>query len=504
MDLVRVNRALISVHDKTELVWLGQQLVASGVELVSSGGTAQVLEHGGLPVTRVSDLTGFPEILGGRVKTLHPMIHGGILARVDIEEDRKDLADHGIAPFELVICNLYRFREAAADATRSRAQVIEEIDVGGPAMVRAAAKNHEYVAVVTSPDQYQEVAEAVAAGGIPRQLRRRLAARAFYVTAAYDSAVLGWFNGREDWPEEMVIPLTRQQTLRYGENPHQSAALYREEATAPWWSEAEVVQGKEMSFNNYLDAEAAWRIVSEVERPAAVVVKHTNACGAAIGPTALEAFRRAWEGDPEAAFGGVVALNVPLDGDTAAAIAEGFVEVLVVPSVEGAATLAGKPNLRVLVAPFPGLRDLDLRRLQNGFVVQERDSDAANWAVVSARQPNETELADLRLSWKVAAHCKSNSIVLVTGGAAVGIGAGDQSRVGAVRKALFTAGDRAKGAVAASDAFFPFRDSLDMLAAAGVTAAVHPGGSRRDQEIIEAADEHGLVLVNTGMRHFRH
>ena len=507
MSRVPTRRALVSVWDKTGVVELARRLVAAGVEIISSGGTAVTLAEAGIPVTKVSDVTGAPEILGGRVKTLHPAIHAGILADLSDPSHRADLERLGIEPIQLVVSNLYPFEATVADPDVTEAAAVDQIDIGGPAMVRAAAKNHAWVGVVTGPEQYDEVATAVEAGGLDAELRRRLAEVAFYRTARYDAAIVRWMGRERTLPERTVLALERVTPLRYGENPHQQAAIYREDGTRAWWREATQHQGKEMSFNNYLDAESAWRLVHCFSDPACVVVKHTNPCGVAEAGDLAVAFRRAWEGDPLSAFGSVVAVNRELDEDTARAMT-GFVEVVVAPGVtpEAAEILAAKVNLRVLTAPAPAGEGLDWRRVDGGFVAQtwDRVEGDGGWRVVSAREPTPDELADLRFAWKVVAHTKSNAIVLARGRQAVGIGAGDQSRVGASERAAVRAGDRARGAAAASDAFFPFRDGIDALAAVGVTAVVEPGGSRRDPEVIAAADEHGIALVFTGRRHFRH
>ncbi|MGZ8786016.1 MAG: bifunctional phosphoribosylaminoimidazolecarboxamide formyltransferase/IMP cyclohydrolase [Acidimicrobiia bacterium] len=508
MSRAPVRRALISVYDKTDLVPFVGKLAAAGAEIVSSGGTARVLEEAGLVVTRVADVTGSPEILGGRVKTLHPKIHGGILADPSDAEHRADLEHHGVEAFQLVVVNLYPFEASVALDDVTDRQAIENIDIGGPAMIRAAAKNHAHVGVVTSPAQYAEVVAAVEKGGLDGELRRELARAAFYRTAAYDAAILRWLEP-DELPARLVLALERRRVLRYGENPHQTAAAYREAGEDGWWTSAAQLQGKEMSFNNYVDTEAAWRLVWEFEDPAAVVVKHTNASGVAVADSLLEAFGAAWECDPLSAFGSVVSLNRPLDGPTAEAIGEVFVEVVIAPEVTQAAvdTLAGKKNLRVLVAPAPHPGGIDLRRLDGGFVAQTRDGITEgpdDWRVMTSRPPTPDEWSDLELAWVVAAHTKSNAVVIARDGAAVGVGAGDQSRVGAAERAVARAGERAVGAVAASDAFFPFRDGLDLLAGAGVKAVIEPGGSIRDEEVIVAAEQAGIALVFTGRRHFRH
>jgi phosphoribosylaminoimidazolecarboxamide formyltransferase/IMP cyclohydrolase len=497
---ILVKRALISVYDKTGLADFARRLAAAGVEIVSSGGTAVALTVGGIEVSTVSEVTGAPEMLGGRVKTLHPSIHGAILARTDDEGDLAELAAQGIEPFQLVVVSLYPFRETLATPGVTEDEIIEKIDIGGPTMIRAAAKNHRYVAVVTSSDQYDVVAKAVEDGGLDDELRRRLAAEAFFHTAAYDAAIVGWIG------PDRVIPLRHSSGLRYGENPHQSGEIYVEDRATPWWASAVLHQGKEMSFNNYMDAEAAWRLASS-QTGCVAIVKHTNACGAAYGGEVAETFERAWACDPLSAFGGVIGINGTIDRATAESIADKFVEVVVCSTIDEEAKeiLGRKESLRVLEAPPPGEADGDMRRLESGFLIQERDTtEGEDWKVVSERPPAEAERAELEFAWKVAMHTKSNAIVVVKDRAAVGVGAGDQSRVGAAERALARAGDRAVGAVAGSDAFFPFRDGLDALARAGVTAVVEPGGSRNDQELIDAANEHGIALLFSGRRHFRH
>ncbi len=507
MALIPVRRALLSVYDKAGLVDFAKRLAATGAELVSSGGTARALWEAGLDVTEVAEVTGAPEILGGRVKTLHPKIHGGLLGVPGDATHAADLAAHGIEPFQLVVSNLYPFEQAVGAATPD-AEAVELIDIGGPAMTRAAAKNHAYVGIVTSPDQYDEVAAAVEAGGLDAGLRRRLATEAFFRTAAYDAAIVAWLSQGEALPEHVVVPLRRRAELRYGENPHQPAAVYAEVGGSGWWDAARQLQGKELSFNNLADAEATWALAGAFAEPAAVIVKHTNPCGVAVRDDLPAAFAAAWDCDPLSAFGGVVAVNRPLDAETARAIADVFVEVVIAPELtpEAAAVLAAKKALRVLEAPPVGHGDRDVRRLEHGALLQERDRlgsfDA--WEVRSARPPTGPERRDLEFAWTVAAHTKSNAVVIARDRAAVGVGAGDQSRVGAAERAVRRAGESARGAVAASDAFFPFRDGLDVLADAGVAAVAEPGGSRRDDEVIAAADERGVALVFTGRRHFRH
>jgi phosphoribosylaminoimidazolecarboxamide formyltransferase/IMP cyclohydrolase len=512
MSRIAVHRALVSVSDKTGLADLARSLVGAGVEIVSSGGTARHLADNGIDVTKVEDVTGSPAMFGGRVKTLHPAIHGAILADPSREEHGADLDHHGIEPFQLVIVNLYPF-EATVAAGAAATEVVEQIDIGGPTLLRAAAKNHTAVGVVASPQRYDEVAAAVEAGGLSDELRLDLAREAFFRTAAYDAAIVTWFERGREIPDRLAIAVERIRDLRYGENPHQRAGLYAGAAGSGWWRRARRFQGKEMSFNNFVDAEAAWRLVNEFADSGAVVVKHTNPCGVAVDDSAEAAFAAAWDCDPLSAFGGVVALNRPLREETATLISDHFVEVVIAPAVEeeALAVLASRRNLRVVAAPAPANEDLDLRRIEGALLVQERDTIdrlgtglPEGWVVASRRQPTETEIEGLRFAWTVAAHTKSNAIIVARDRAAVGVGAGDQSRVGAAERALVRAGSRASGAVAAGDAFFPFRDAIDLLAGAGITAIIEPGGSMRDDEVIAAADEHGVAMVMTGRRHFLH
>ncbi len=502
---VRVKRALISVSDKTGLVEFVRRLVGAGVEIVSSGGTASALMEAGLAVTTVSEVTGAPEMLGGRVKTLHPRIHGGILASTADPEHVRQLEEQGIEPFQLVVVNLYPFAETVATEGVTAAEAIEHIDIGGPALIRAAAKNHDSVAMATSPAWYAPIAEQVESGGIEQELRVELAREAFFHTAAYDAAIVEWMERDEALPLRLVLPLRRTGVLRYGENPHQPGALYLDDGRFQPWS---VLHGKEMSFNNHLDLEAARRLVHAIEAPAVVIVKHTNACGVAIGSNLVEAFHRAWECDPVSAFGGVVAFNRELDTETAEAIlAGGFIEIVAAQPIrtEALDLLVKRKDLRVVAAGAPLDRGLDLRRVEDGMVGQVWDTpDQTDWSLATSREPTGTELADLRLVWTVAAHTKSNAVVVGKGGMAVGIGAGDQSRVGAARRALVTAGPRAEGAVAASDAFFPFPDGVALLAAAGVVAIVAPGGSKRDPDVVAEAERLGITFLLAERRHFRH
>lgn len=505
MTKVPIARALISVSDKRGLTPFAASLVDQGVQIVSSGGTATHLEDAGIPVLRVQDATGAPEMLGGRVKTLHPRIHGGVLADLGKEAHRSDLLDNGIEPFQLVVVNLYPFESTVASGA-GHDEVIENIDIGGPTLIRAAAKNHAWVAAVVSPDRYDEVISANATGGTTNAMRSDLAREAFFRTAAYDAAIVNWLE--RDGADRLVLPMEKAQELRYGENPHQPAAVYAPPGGSGWWSMADQLQGKEMSFNNFADADAAWRLAHDLPPNSVAIIKHMNACGAATAETPVAAFLMAWGSDPLAAFGGVIASNTELDGDAAREIAAFFVEIVIAPGFteEAKAILGQKKNLRVLSAPAPSAYDLDIRGIDEGFLVQKRDqvgADSSAWEA-QGRIPTAQERADLEMAWIVAAHTKSNAIVLVKDGATVAVGAGDQSRVGAASRALVQAGDRATGSVCASDAFFPFRDGPDTLAAAGVTAIVEPGGSIRDDEVVASAAEHDVALVFTGERHFRH
>jgi phosphoribosylaminoimidazolecarboxamide formyltransferase/IMP cyclohydrolase len=510
---IPVRRALISVSDKTGLIPFAQALAKAGAEILSTGGTARALRDAGLTVIDVSDHTGFPEIMDGRVKTLVPQIHGGILGRRDNREHLAQMEAHRIAPIDLVAVNLYPF-EATVAAGADAETTIENIDIGGPALIRAAAKNHDFVAVLTDPAQYDEVAAALAAGGTDITLRRRLAGAAYARTAAYDAAIAAWFadQRQESFPERFTISGRRRQTLRYGENPHQNAAFYVT-GDRPGVATATQVQGKELSYNNLNDTDAAFECVAEFTEPTVVIVKHANPCGVASAASLAAAWDAALASDPVSAFGGIVALNRKLDAETATRIAAIFTEVIVAPDAtpEAQAVLAAKKNLRLLLTgkvPNPTERALGFRSLAGGFLVQDRDAgriEAADLKVVTRRAPTETELADLLFAFGVAKHVKSNAIIYARGAATVGIGAGQMSRVDSARIAAWKAGEAAtRGSVAASDAFFPFADGLETIIAAGATAVIQPGGSVRDHEVIAAADAAGIAMVLTGMRHFRH
>jgi phosphoribosylaminoimidazolecarboxamide formyltransferase/IMP cyclohydrolase len=510
-DRLRVRRALLSVSDKGGLVPFARALAEAGVAILSTGSTAATIREAGVEVQDVAEVTGAPEMLEGRVKTLHPAIHAGILADRAKPGHLEELEARGIEPFDLVVVNLYPF-ERAVMSGRSSEQIVEQIDIGGPTLVRAAAKNHASVAVVVSPDRYEEVAAEIAAGGTTLELRARLGEEAFAHVAAYDAAIAGWFRDRaggEGPPASLTLGLERSGSLRYGENPHQDAALYREVLTPGPLGGAEVLQGKEMSFNNWLDADAARTLAWSLSDRAAVIVKHTNPCGVALAPTLAEAYRAALASDPVSAFGGVVAFNEEVDGGAAAAMAEVFTEVVVAPGFtpEAMEAFGSRANLRLLRAAGPGAGRLEIRPIEGGALVQEADpvdETRKAFTVVGRREPTPAEWDDLALAWVVAARVRSNAIVLASGTATVGIGAGQMSRVDAVDIACRKAGPRAAGAVMASDAFFPFRDGIDRAAEAGVRAVIQPGGSVRDAEVLEAADEHGMAMVLTGTRHFRH
>jgi phosphoribosylaminoimidazolecarboxamide formyltransferase / IMP cyclohydrolase len=524
-----VRRALVSVFDKQGLDRLAAALGAAGVEVVSTGSTAATLEGHGLAVIRVEELTGFPELLDGRVKTLHPKVHAGLLADRARPGHRAELEAAGIAAFDLVVVNLYPFEDTVADPDVEPALAIERIDIGGPAMVRAAAKNHTWVAVVCDPADYPLVETALTTGGTTLHERRTLAAKAFARTAAYDTAVATWMTAPgpatldglqspQDPPgprfsEELTIGGRLRQTLRYGENPHQGAAFYAVEGPeGPWGlGAATQVAGKELSYNNLLDADAALALAAEhAGRPFATIVKHTNPCGAAFGATLEEAYAGALDGDPVSAFGGVVGLSRPLDAATAKRIAGIFTEVVVAPGFdeEALAVLAGKRSLRLVRADLARPAGwLAVRSVAGGLLAQEPDpgaDDPAGWALQAGDPPGPELLADLALAWSVAGHVKSNAIVLARDGRVVGVGAGQQSRVDSVRIAVVKAGERARGAVAGSDAYFPFPDGVEALAAAGVLAVAQPGGSVRDPEVTAAAAATGITMLHTGRRHFRH
>jgi len=529
MSSIKINRALLSVSDKSGLVELGQALARHGVELVSTGGTAKALRDAGLVVSDISELTGFPEMMDGRVKTLHPKVHGGLLAVRDNPEHVASMTEHNIGAIDLVVVNLYPFAQTVAKGAE-RDEVIENIDIGGPSMVRSSAKNHGFVAIVTDPSDYGAIIEELDASGGKTELatRRRLAAKAFAATAAYDATISSWFafsDQGEQFPESLSVPVKLGQSLRYGENPHQQAALYLPVvATGGTLADHRQVQGKELSYNNLNDADAALELVSEFRDgpPTVVIVKHANPCGVATGETLIEAYRNAFECDTVSAFGGIIAVNRPLDGPTAEAISEIFTEVVCAPDADDAAkaVFAKKKNLRLILTgalPDPARAGMMLKTIAGGVLVQSRDNGHVTreqLKVVTKRAPTDRELDDCLFAWTIAKHVKSNAIVYAKDGATAGIGAGQMNRRDSARIAAIKAKEAAEafgwgeartiGSAVASDAFFPFPDGLLAAAEAGATAVIQPGGSLNDDKVIAAADEAGLAMVFTGMRHFRH
>jgi len=515
-----IQRALLSVSEKTGVVELARALHERGVELLSTGGTARLLAENNLPVIEVSAHTGFPEIMDGRVKTLHPRIHGGLLGRRDI--DSAVMAEQDIPPIDLLVVNLYPFEATVARPGCSLEDAIENIDIGGPAMLRAAAKNYRDVAVATSPDQYSEIAAAIGDHGeVPQSLRFRLAVAAFDHVARYDAAISNYLSALDEdgeaapFPGQLNATFERVETLRYGENPHQRAAFYRDPQPAPGTlASYRQHQGKALSYNNLADADAAWECVRQFEAGACVIVKHANPCGVAVAPTQLMAYERAFQTDPTSAFGGIIAFNRPLDGDTAHAIvSRQFVEVVIAPEITPGAlrALATKKNVRVLEIPPAGVGPgLDYKRIGGGLLVQDADRGSladVELKTVTARAPSEQEMKDLCFAWQVGKYVKSNAIVYARDEQTIGVGAGQMSRVYSARIAGIKAADeglQVAGSVMASDAFFPFRDGIDAAAEAGITAVIQPGGSMRDQEVIDAANEHDIAMLFTGMRHFRH
>ena len=516
-----VRRAIISVSDKTGVVELSRALAARDVAIVSTGGTAKLLAREGIRVEEVSSYTGFPEMLDGRVKTLHPKIHGGILARRDQPAHVEAIRGAGIEPIDLIVVNLYPFEATVADPDCSLEAAVENIDIGGPAMLRAAAKNYHSVCVVVDPGDYPTVlAELQSSGGISETLRFALAKKVFAHTARYDGAIANYLyslderNRRGEYPDVLSIQLHKVQQMRYGENPHQSAAFYRDVAPAAGslasWRQ---LQGKELSYNNVADADAAWECVKSFTDPACVIVKHANPCGVAVGATLLETYEKAFATDPTSAFGGILAFNRALDRPTAEALGKQFAEVVIAPRVEpeAKAALAGKPSVRVLEVPIAhGMNTYDFKRVGGGLLVQGADAkllEREEARLVTKKAPSDSQWADLLFAWRVAKYVKSNAIVFCRDRATVGVGAGQMSRVDSARIASIkakTAGLSLEGSVVASDAFFPFRDGLDVVIDAGAVAVIQPGGSMRDEEVIAAADERGVAMVLTGVRHFRH
>jgi len=520
------KRAILSVYRKDGIVELGAGLVSRGFEVVSTGGTADELRKAGIEVRGVSEVTGFPEILDGRVKTLHPAIHAGILARRDVHPHREALAAHGLAPVDVVVVNLYPFEDKVAKGA-SFEEAVENVDIGGPTLVRAAAKNFRDVAVVVDPADYSLLLEQLdQPGGVDASTRLYLAQKAFRHTGRYEAAIAAYFSqvevrgedyrvaeAEDVFPYRLGLSFEKVQDLRYGENPHQRAAFYSDLGSTLYSvAAARKLQGKELSFNNILDLDAAWRLVTELPDPACVIVKHTNPCGVGVGPRPLEAYERSWECDPVSAFGGILAFNRRVDAATARRIAAVFVEAVIAPGFEGEAkkALAGKKNLRVMDMDTTGIHKVagfDLRRVMGGLLAQEWDLhrlEKDRCEVVSKRKPTSEEWKALLFGWTVAKHVKSNAIVFTSGLQTVGVGAGQMSRVDSVRFAVIKAALPLAGTVVASDAFFPFRDGVDEIAKAGATAVIQPGGSVKDEEVIAAADEHKLAMVFTGVRHFRH
>jgi phosphoribosylaminoimidazolecarboxamide formyltransferase / IMP cyclohydrolase len=521
--------ALLSVSDKTGIVDFARALHAQGVKLLSTGGTAKLLAQSDLPVTEVSEVTGFPEMLDGRVKTLHPRIHGGLLARRDLPAHMAALAEHGIGTIDLLVINLYPFAQATAKADCTLEDAIENIDIGGPAMLRAAAKNWQDVAVVIDPEDYAQVLAELKAGGVARRTKFALAKKVFSHTAAYDGMITNYLTAlaagaedstaavpeRAEYPTVYTLQLAKTQDMRYGENPHQSAAFYREANVArgllAGWTQ---LQGKELSYNNIADADAAWECVkSFTDAPACVIVKHANPCGVAVAATVGEAYAKALQTDPTSAFGGIIAFNAPLDGAAAEQVARQFVEVLIAPEItpEARAVFAAKQNVRLLEVPLSRATNaLDFKRVGGGMLLQSADArnvEPSELRVVTKKAPTAAQMDDLRFAWKVAKFVKSNAIVFCAGGMTLGVGAGQMSRIDSARIASIKAENAKlslKGSAVASDAFFPFRDGLDVVVDAGAACVIQPGGSMRDAEVIAAADERGIAMVFTGVRHFRH
>jgi phosphoribosylaminoimidazolecarboxamide formyltransferase / IMP cyclohydrolase len=510
-----VKRALLSVSNKEGIVSLAKQLVELGVEIISTGGTKKTLEEAGVPVIGISEVTGFPEILDGRVKTLHPMIHGGLLAIRDNERHQNELREHHITPIDLVVVNLYPFQQTIAKSNVTFAEAIENIDIGGPTMLRAAAKNHQYATVVVDPADYDTVVQELKEhGDVSAETKLKLAAKVFRHTAAYDAMIAEYLTNKtgEEYPETLTITFEKKQALRYGENPHQTAAFYKKPLGSSFSiALATQLHGKELSYNNINDANAALQIVKEFTEPAAVAVKHMNPCGVGVGATIYEAFAKAYEADPTSIFGGIIALNREVDKETAEKMHEIFLEIVIAPSFskEALNILTQKKNIRLLTVDFsaPNMKEKMLVSVQGGLLVQEADThtlDDAEIKVVTKREPTEQEWEALRFAWKVVKHVKSNAIVLAKDGMTIGVGAGQMNRVGAAKIAIEQAGKKAKGAVLASDAFFPMDDTVEAAAKAGITAIIQPGGSIRDADSIKKADEYGIAMVFTGIRHFKH
>ncbi len=515
--MTRQRRALISVSDKTGIVELARELISLGFEIVSTGGTAQSLHQAGLAVTEVAEVTDFPEILGGRVKTLHPLIHAAILARLDREDQRQELEAYGITPIELVIVNLYPFEQTIAREETGHEEAVEKIDIGGPAMLRAAAKNHAHVTVLVNPDRYSEVlGELKQSGSVSSATRIRLAAEVFSYTAGYDAVIAAYFNARPDagmelYPDRLSLSFKKMQNLRYGENPQQEAAFYASSGTATGLAAARQIQGKEMSFNNLNDLNAAWELVLEFEQPTAVAVKHANPCGVGSAATPEEAYRLAFEADPVSIFGGILALNRLVEAAAALEMRKVFLEVIAAPnfSKEARSILRDKKDLRLLQMETAAnkIDCFDIKKITGGMLIQTNDRepiDLKEGRIVTERKPSAEEWARLVFTQTVVKHVRSNAIVIAGSGQTFGIGAGQMSRIGAARIALNQAGTKARGAVLGSDAFFPFNDTVEEAAKAGITAIVQPGGSLKDQDSIDLCNQHGLTMIFTARRYFKH
>ncbi|WP_312475416.1 bifunctional phosphoribosylaminoimidazolecarboxamide formyltransferase/IMP cyclohydrolase [Neobacillus sp.] len=509
------KRALISVSDKNGVSEFAKELVSLGFEIISTGGTKKILQDNGIPVLGVSDVTSFPEILEGRVKTLNPFIHGGLLAKQDDEDHQKQLEEHGIEPIQLVCVNLYPFQQTIEKPEVTAAEAIENIDIGGPAMLRASAKNHQYVTVVVDPTDYEKVlAELKSGGQTELETRIKLAAKVFRHTAAYDALIADYMTSlaQEETPEKWTVTYELKQSLRYGENPHQQAAFYKKPLGSSFSiASAEQLHGKELSYNNINDADAALQIVKEFSEPAAVAVKHMNPCGVGTGKTGFEAFEKAFAADSVSIFGGIIAFNREVDEQTAGMLQEIFLEIIIAPSFskKAFAILSAKKNLRLLTIPFDQApkAELKLTTIEGGLLVQEQDRFTlaeANITIPTKRQPTDDEWEALKLGWKIVKHVKSNAIVVTREDMTIGIGAGQMNRVGAAEIALKQAGEKAEGAALASDAFFPMDDTVEAAAKAGITAIIQPGGSIRDEDSIKKADEYGIAMVFTGVRHFKH
>jgi phosphoribosylaminoimidazolecarboxamide formyltransferase/IMP cyclohydrolase len=520
MSTLPIKRALISVSDKTGVVDFAKFLASCDVKILSTGGTAKLLAANGVKVVEVGDYTGFPEMMDGRVKTLHPKVHGGILARRDLAHHVEAMQKHDIPAIDMVVVNLYPFAQTVAKPDCTFDDAIENIDIGGPAMVRASAKNHAFVAIVTDHHDYAAITDEMKAhrGALSKATRLSLSKKAFAHTAEYDAMISTYLSSladdgeRKAFPDKLHLTFTKSQDMRYGENPHQDAAFYVEgHAAAGTLAHYQQLQGKELSYNNIADADAAWQCVRAFEVPACVIVKHANPCGVAIATKPLEAYRRAFSTDPTSAFGGIIAFNRELDGATAEAVSKQFVEVVLAPlfSAEARRVFESKKNVRLLELPLaPSVKDVDMKRVGGGLLVQSSDDyDIAHLKVVTKKKPSAEEMNDLVFAFRVAKFVKSNAIVFCRHGMTLGVGAGQMSRIDSTKIAAIkakNAGLTLKGSVAASDAFFPFRDGLDVIAQAGATAVIQPGGSMRDEEVIAAADEQGVAMVVTGMRHFRH